>query len=128
MALVLFSITIFSQTKLKEKYYQEAFADLMEGKTEVLLNDRTRVDVMTDTHVFEVDFAEKWAESIGQALHYQGMTGKQAGVLLVIKGYQQEDSLDKLMGVAAKHGIEVWIWDYLDNTCRKVEFKIEYKY
>lgn len=126
--LVLFSVSTFSQTKQKEKYYQEAFADLMDGKTRVLLNDRTRVDVLTDTHAIEVDFADEWAESIGQALHYEGMTGKQAGVLLVMKGYQGDESLDKLMGVAAKHGIDVWVWDYLDNTCKKVELKIEYRY
>jgi len=126
--LILFSVSAFSQTKEKEKYYQEAFADMVEGKTEVTLNDRTRVDVMTDTHVFEVDFAEKWAESIGQSLHYAGMTGKQAAVLLVMKGYEDERFLDRLMGVAAKHGIEVWVWNYMDNTCNKVEVKIAYKY
>jgi len=128
IALILFSVSAFSQTRQNEKYYQLAFADIVDGKTEVVLSDRTRVDVVTDTHVFEVDFAEKWAESIGQALHYEGMTGKQAGVLLVMKGYEEERFLDRLMGVASKHGIEVWVWDYLNNTCKKVEVKIEYKY
>jgi len=126
--LITFGVSAFSQTKQNEKYYQEAFADMMEGKTEVLLSDRTRVDVETDTHVFEVDFGEKWAEAIGQSLHYQGMTGKQAAVLLVIKGYEEERFLDRLMGVAAKHGIEVWVWDYMNNTCRKVKVNIEYEY
>jgi len=126
--MLLIAASLFSQTRQNEKYYQEAFADMMEGKTEVVLSDRTRVDVETDTHVFEVDFAEKWAEAIGQSLHYQGMTGKQAGVLLVMKGYQEDRFLDRLMGVAAKHGIDVWVWDYLNNTCRKVKVNIEYKY
>jgi hypothetical protein len=56
------------------------------------------------------------------------MTGKQAGVLLVMKGYEEDRFLDRLMGVAAKHGIDVWVWDYLNNTCRKVEVKIKYEY
>jgi len=128
IGMLLIAASLFSQTRQNEKYYQEAFADMMEGKTEVVLSDRTRVDVETDTHVFEVDFAEKWAEAIGQSLHYQGMTGKQAGVLLVMKGYQEDRFLDRLMGVAAKHGIDVWVWDYLNNTCRKVKVNIEYKY
>ncbi len=128
IALILFSISALSQTRENEKYYQEAFADMIGGETEITLSDRTRVDVMTETHVFEVDFAAKWAESIGQSLHYQGMTGKQAGVLLVMKGYHDDRFLDRLMGVAAKHGIDVWVWDYLNNTCEKVEVKISYKY
>jgi len=126
--LVLFSVSMFSQTKESEKYYQLAFADIVDGKTEVVLSDRTRVDVLTETHAIEVDFAAKWAESIGQALHYEGMTGKKAGVLLVIKGYEEERFVERLMGVAAKHGIDVWVWDYTKNTCKKVEFTIEYKY
>jgi hypothetical protein len=128
ISLVLFSISVFSQTRESEKYYQLAFADIMDGKTEVVLSDRTRVDVETDTHVFEVDFASKWAESIGQSLHYQEMTGKQAGVLLVMKGTEEERFLERLMRVAAKHGIDVWVWDYVNNTCERVEVEINYKY
>ena len=40
---------------------------------------------MTDTHAVEFDFANKWAESIGQALHYQLMTGKRAKVVLILE-------------------------------------------
>ena len=128
LGMLLIATALFSQTRESEKYYQLAFADIMDGTTEIVLSDRTRVDVMTDTHVFEVDFGEKWAESIGQSLHYQGMTGKQAGVLLVIDGDKEERFLNRLMGVAAKHGIDVWVWDYVNNTCKKVEVKIEYNY
>src|SRR5690349_16182101 len=32
--------------------------------------DDTRTDCISDTHAIEVDFSDKWAESIGQALHY----------------------------------------------------------
>lgn len=32
--------------------------------------DSTRTDCISDTHAIEVDFSAKWAEAIGQALHY----------------------------------------------------------
>lgn len=128
--LVIFTLSAFSQETLrkKETYYQQAFALLIGGETEMILKDRTRVDIVTETHAIEVDFAEKWAESIGQALHYEGMTGKKAGVLLVIRGREDERFLDRLMGVAAKHGIDVWVWDWTQDTWSKVDYKIEYIY
>jgi len=127
--LVLFSVSAFSQTRQRESYYQQKFAAIVNGETEVILEDRTRVDIVTDTHVIEVDFAEKWAESIGQALHYEGMlNNKQAGVLLVLDLDREERFLDRLVGVAAKHGIDVWIWDWTDDTWSKVDYKLEIKY
>lgn len=128
ITLILFSVSVFSQIKQREKYYQNKFAEVIKGETEVVLEDRTRVDIVTKTHVIEVDFAEKWAESIGQSLHYEGMLGKQAGILLVIEGRKDERFLKRLMGVAAKHGIDVWIWDWTTDTWSKVDFKIEYLY
>jgi len=128
LLLVLIPFVTFSQVKQNEKYYQTEFAKVINGTTEVYLPDRTRVDIMTESHVFEVDFATKWAESIGQSLHYEGMTGKQAAVLLVMKGTSEERFLKRLMQVASKHGIEVWVWNYLDDTYKKVEYKLEYEY
>lgn len=126
--LVFIPFISFSQVKQNEKYYQEEFAKVINGTTEVYLEDRTRVDIMTETHVFEVDFATKWAESIGQSLHYEEMTNKQAAVLLVMKGEADERFLKRLMRIATKHGIEVWVWNYLDDTHKKVSVKIEYEY
>ena len=126
--LVLFSVSAFSQTRQRETYYQAKFAEVIGGEREVVLEDRTRVDIVTDSHVIEVDFAEKWAESIGQALHYEGMLDKHAGVLLVIEGQKEERFLERLMGVAAKHGIDVWVWDWTTDTWSKVDYKIQYLY
>ena len=119
---------MFSQDRQRESYYQKEFAEVMNGEREVILEDRTRVDIVTDTHVIEVDFAEKWAESIGQSLHYEKMLGKKAGVLLVIKGDEEVRFLERLMGVAVEHGIDVWIWDWTDDTWSKVDYKLEIKY
>ena len=52
--------------------------------------DFTRVDCLTDKYAVEFDFANKWAESIGQALHYQLMTGKKAKVVLSLEDPMHE--------------------------------------
>ena len=128
ISLLLFSITMFSQTRQRESYYQKEFAKVIGGETEVVLEDRTRCDIVTDGYAIEVDFAEKWAESIGQSLHYQEMLGKHAGVLLVMEGTEDERFLDRLMPVAAKYGITVWTWDWTTDKWSKVNFTIKYLY
>ena len=53
------------------------------GEIEVILLDKTRVDCLTDTHAIEYDFGHKWAESVGQSLHYAANTGRRAGIVLI---------------------------------------------
>ena len=64
-----------------ESSYQHEWCSIHKGMEEFENRDKTRVDCLTDTHAVEFDFAEKWAESIGQALHYQRMTKKRAKVV-----------------------------------------------
>ena len=65
--------------------YQRAWCSLHGGVEEYENRDKTRVDCLTETNAVEFDFANKWAESIGQALHYQKMTGKRAKVVLILE-------------------------------------------
>lgn len=41
----------------------------LDGKMEVVLKDKTRIDCLTAEYAIEVDFAKKGAEGIGQALY-----------------------------------------------------------
>ncbi len=68
-----------------EKWYQNQWCSEHNGKTEVGLPDRTRCDCETATHVIEFDFGAKWAEAIGQALHYSLQLNKSAGVVLILE-------------------------------------------
>jgi len=70
--------------KKNEAYYQKKWCSEHNGITEYILQDRTRVDCLTDTHAIEVDFAGKWAESIGQSLFYGAKTKKKPGIVLII--------------------------------------------
>lgn len=71
--------------KHHEASYQRAWCSMQNGIEEYENKDKTRVDCLTATHAVEFDFANKWAESIGQALHYQKMTGKRAKVVLILE-------------------------------------------
>ena len=70
--------------KHHEASYQEAWCKAHNGIMEYENEDFTRVDCLTKTHAVEFDFANKWHESIGQALHYGIMTGKKPMVVLIL--------------------------------------------
>lgn len=67
-----------------EASYQKVWCDAHNGIMEYENHDFTRVDCLTDKHAVEFDFANKWQESIGQALHYGLMTGKKPKVVLIL--------------------------------------------
>ena len=70
--------------KHNEESYQQAWCDAHGGVMEYENSDFTRVDCLTKKHAVEFDFANKWHESIGQALHYGLMTGKKPMVVLIL--------------------------------------------
>lgn len=127
LLLTLITITAFSQKK-KEVYFQMIFANAIYGETEIVLEDYTRVDILTDTFAIEVDFAKKWSESIGQSLYYSEMTNKKAGILLIINGEKEKRYLDRLMRVAIKHDITVWVIDYDLDVWKRVNVVTTYSY
>jgi len=129
ITLLLFSVAMFSQTKQRESYYQDKFAKIVGGETEVVLSDGTRADIVTKNYAIEVDFADKWAESIGQALNYGRLLNKEAGILLVVKGREEDRHIEKLVNNIAYYRlpIKVWIWDYVGNTWGVLDYKFEYK-
>lgn len=74
----------FAAIAMPESYYSEAFCQELGGVEELVLEDRTRVDCAVNGYVIEVDFAKKWYEGVGQALHYATVTGDKPAVALII--------------------------------------------
>jgi hypothetical protein len=120
LLLMLISITAFSQKK-KEVYFQLKFANAINGDNQIILNDNSIIDVLTDTFAIEVDYGEKWAESIGNTLYISAITGKKAGVLLILDGENEQIYLKRLMAVAIKYNITVWTIDYKTDRWRKID-------
>lgn len=83
--LIVMASVAFGATIHPERFYQERFCAGVGGKMEETLRDRTRVDCLTPTYAWEVNFAPKWAEAIGQSLHYAKMTGRRPGIVLIIE-------------------------------------------
>jgi len=91
-----------------ESSYQHAWCKEHNGIEEYENKDFTRVDCLTKTHAVEFDFANKWAESIGQALHYQLMTKKRAKVVLILEDPKKEKVYFKrVQKLAKKHNFDV---------------------
>lgn len=82
-----------------ETHYQEIAAKKYSGQTEVTMPDGTRCDIVTETHAIEVDFADKWAEAIGQSLNYSFQLNKKAGILLILEKPDDERHLIRIESI-----------------------------
>jgi hypothetical protein len=88
-----------------EDYYNRQFCSEVSGQAEYRLPDRSRVDCLTDTHAYEADWADglKVYESIGQSLYYAAETGKNPGILLLVRKKNSDKHIRKV-----KRVIENW--------------------
>ncbi|MBR5304837.1 MAG: hypothetical protein IKU37_08445 [Candidatus Gastranaerophilales bacterium] len=91
-----------------EKYYQNMWCKEQNGRSEVKLIDNTRIDCLTQTHAVEFDFASKWAEAIGQSLHYSRMSGKNAGIVLIIEKNSDYKYFNKIKPLCEQYNISLW--------------------
>jgi len=119
--LLLLATSLLQGRDYYEVYYQNLWHSLSGGQTEVVFEDRTRCDILTETHAIEVDFADKWAEAVGQAAHYATLTGKRAGILLIIEDASDFKYLLRLENLIEYHNLEIDVWtilspDLLPNT------------
>lgn len=98
----------YTHHKHSESSYQHAWCLVHHGIEEYMNSDYTRVDCLTDVHAVEFDFANKWAESVGQALHYQLMTGKKDMVVLILEDSKKEMVYyNRVKKLGSIHGFDV---------------------
>ncbi|MEO0511096.1 MAG: hypothetical protein AAF065_14695 [Verrucomicrobiota bacterium] len=105
--LTLFPVALFSERIQPESYYQKIAAEKYGGETEVAMPDGTRCDIVTEKHAIEVDFADKWAEAIGQSLNYGFQTNKRAGILLIIETRADERHLLRVNSIIEHYGLQI---------------------
>lgn len=122
-----------------ESSYQHVWCSAHNGIEEYENPDKTRVDCLTDTHAVEFDFANKYYEGIGQALHYSVMTGKKPMVVLILDSkYLKEQMIyfERIKKIGEVFNIDVeYVSDeilnldennkcpYLDCKCNRVKKK-----
>lgn len=107
---ILLLLTI-STAQAGELEIAKAFCDELGGLAEIRLVDGTRCDCLTKNYAYEVDYAPKWAESIGQAIHYARLTKSQAGVAIIVKDVKDFRYVQRLA-----------------NTIIELEYKLEMKF
>lgn len=93
-----------------EKFYQSGWCADHNGQAEFILPDKTRCDCLTDEYAVEFDFGDKWAEAIGQALHYSLWTGKKPGIVLIIENKNDIRNWLKLNVVIDHYGLPIKTW------------------
>ena len=106
--LLAFSSSAHAEHIYKEKEYQKYWCDVVNGISEYVLSDSTKVDCLTDEYAIEFDFAEKWAEAIGQSLHYAEMTNRKPGIVLILEYPADERFRERVEQIAEKNNIKVW--------------------
>lgn len=99
--LVIYDGNMFTTNTTKQaisKYGAATTMELWNIKIEIL----QRLIALQKNNADEFDFSNKWAESIGQALHYQKMTGKKGKVVLILENPKKEMIYFKRVEALAK--------------------------
>ncbi len=53
---------------------------------------------------------EKWAEAIGQSLYYSAMTGKKAGIVLIVSGKNKERYMKRIIKAIDENSLNIEVW------------------
>ena len=77
------------------------------GEKEYRLDDGTRVDLLFEDKACEIDWANKWAEGIGQSIYYGLKTDRSPLVILLAK----KDGWEKYRDRVEYCNIECWVYD-----------------
>jgi hypothetical protein len=109
LVLLLFLPALSYCQHAKEHFYQNYFAKYLNCKVEVTLPDKSRVDILCNNYAIEVDFAPKWAESVGQSLFYAKMCSRSAGILLIKSKRQDSIYISRLYSISQPLNISVWV-------------------
>ena len=108
--LYIFPVKVEGKRLHKESEYQKSWCNKYNGILEYELDDKTRVDCLTTNFAVEVDFANKWAECVGQALYYGIRTNKEPACLLIIENGEKDlKYLKRLKCIADKKKIKTFI-------------------
>ena len=90
-----------------ETYWQDIIQKEIGGEKEYRLDDGTRVDLLFENKACEIDWANKWAEGIGQSIYYGLKTDRPPLVILLAK----KDGWEKYRDRVEYCDIECWVYD-----------------
>ncbi len=85
LILLPFQLSLAQEGRRNENYYSSQLARRVGGKTEVRLFDGSRIDVLGPKYAWEVEWAPKWKEAIGQSLYYSAVSERPPAILLLVR-------------------------------------------
>lgn len=90
LSLIALTMPVYAKHQHLEKEYQQYWCSAKGGQLEYRLPDETRIDCLLPDLAVEFDFANKWAECIGQALYYGQKTGKTPACVLIMENPEKD--------------------------------------
>lgn len=100
----------FARRARPEREYQEEYARENGGEIEVTAPDGSRCDILTETHAIEVDFADKWGESIGQSLNYALQFDRRAGIVLILEEKDDYRFYLRVNSIVQRFDLPIDVW------------------
>ena len=109
LLIILFFLSFSAYAIENEEFYSNKFCEELSGQGQFKLKDLSRVDCLTETHAFEVDWADgmKVYEAIGQSLYYASQTDKKPGILLLIRKDNSEKHIRKIQEVIRYFDLDI---------------------
>lgn len=105
---IIIVLPVLAKHRFQEKYYQNCWCKRWHGQAEYKLDDYCRVDCLTKNYAVEFDFAPKWAEAVGQSLHYSIKTGKKPAIILILENHKDWRYYNRLKVICPRLGISIW--------------------
>ncbi|MDP0590333.1 MAG: hypothetical protein QS748_14545 [Candidatus Endonucleobacter bathymodioli] len=112
--------TTAKKIRIYEADYQKWWCEKNHGEREVVLSDGTRSDCVTSDFAIEVDFSKKWAEAIGQSLHYARLTKKNAGILLIVNTSNDKKHHQRLTNTISYYNLPIKVWTINKNELLRI--------
>ena len=108
--IVFIAVFVVGVARAKHKMPEREYvAQYCAGDAEFILSDRTRVDCLTAEYAAEFDFAPKWAEALGQSLHYAYMTGRNPVIYLILESKKDMRFVNILTPLCDIYGIKLFL-------------------
>jgi hypothetical protein len=120
--LLLFVLLLFGASTCpnREIHFKKVFSESINGKLNVPLDYKNTVDIATDTFAIDVEFAPKWATSIGHSLYAATKLNKKAAILLITYKDYDTNYVNILMPIANKYDITIWTISYFGNNWKRI--------
>jgi hypothetical protein len=106
LILLLTISNVNAKNKMLEKEYQAIDCEARGGKSEVTIKGG-RIDCETKYHVIEYDFANKWAECLGQIMYYSKMKNKIGLCVLIVENNSDYKYVKKLEEAISYHQVYI---------------------